>query len=90
MAKHTILLLDDEQNILSALTRLLSEEGRQILTAGTAKEAWDILRQNKGVDVVVSDNKLPDISGIDFLVKVRQLYPDTIRILISEDSMYRM
>jgi DNA-binding NtrC family response regulator len=83
MIKHKILLLDDERNILNALTRLLRSEERQIFTAETAAEAWKELREVGGVDLVISDNRLPDISGIDFLVKVRQLFPDTIRILIT-------
>jgi len=83
MIKHKILLLDDERNILNALTRLLRSEERQIFTAETVAEAWKQLREVGGVDLVISDNRLPDISGIDFLVKVRQLFPDTIRILIT-------
>ncbi|MFH1577459.1 MAG: response regulator [Candidatus Omnitrophota bacterium] len=83
MAEHTILLLDDEENILNALMRLLRSEGRQIYTAGTANDAWEKLKEVGGVDLIISDNRLPDISGIDFLLKVRRLYPDTIRILIT-------
>ncbi|MFH1338539.1 MAG: response regulator [Candidatus Omnitrophota bacterium] len=83
MIKHRILLLDDERNILSALIRLLRSEEREIHTAETAAQAWKKLREINGVDLVISDNRLPDITGIDFLVKVRQLFPDTIRILIT-------
>lgn len=83
MAKHTILLVDDECNILNALSRLLRGQDRQIFTAETTAQAWESLKEARGVDLIISDNRLPDISGIDFLVKVRQLYPDTIRILIT-------
>ena len=83
MAKHYILLVDDEQNILSALSRLLRADGREIITAGDAHEGLAKLKSNNGADLVISDNKLPNISGLDFLVKVKQLYPDTIRILIT-------
>lgn len=83
MTKHTILLLDDEPNILNALSRLLRSNDRQIFTAGTAAEAWEKLKRIEGADLVISDNRLPDISGIEFLVKVRRLYPDAIRILIT-------
>ncbi|MFC1592407.1 response regulator [Candidatus Omnitrophota bacterium] len=83
MAKHSILILDDEENILHSLTRLLRGEEREIFTAGTAAEAWAKLKEVGGADLVISDNRLPDISGIDFLVKVRQLFPDSIRILVT-------
>ncbi|OGX30560.1 MAG: hypothetical protein A3G37_00585 [Omnitrophica WOR_2 bacterium RIFCSPLOWO2_12_FULL_46_30] len=83
MAKHCILLVDDEQNILSTLTRLLRADDREIMTAGDSQEGLKKLKDNNGADLVISDNKLPNISGLDFLVKVKQLYPDTIRILIT-------
>ena len=83
MPKHTILLVDDEPNILNTLNRLLRAEDREILTVETAALAWEKLKSIDGADLVISDNRLPDISGIDFLVKVRHLYPDTIRILIT-------
>lgn len=83
MPKHYILLVDDEQNILSALSRLLRADDREIITAGDTQEGLKKLKDNNGADLVISDNKLPNISGLDFLVKVKQLYPNTIRILIT-------
>lgn len=80
---HTILLVDDERNVLNTLNRLLHSEDREIYIAENATQGWEKLRSLNGVDLVISDNKLPDISGIDFLVKTRHLYPDTIRILIT-------
>lgn len=83
MAKHSILIVDDEVNILNTLGRLLRDPQREIHTAGSAPQALEKLKDLRGVDLVISDNKLPDISGIDFLIKVKQLYPDTIRMLIT-------
>lgn len=83
MQKQCILLLDDEENILHSLTRLLRADGREILTALDAQEALEKLKSSPGVDLVISDNKLPNMSGVDFLIKVKQLYPDTIRVLIT-------
>ena len=83
MAKYTILLVDDERNVLNALNRLLRGEDRQILTAETATQGWEKLKEVGGADLIISDNRLPDISGIEFLTKVRQSYPDTIRIMIT-------
>ncbi|MCM8800665.1 MAG: response regulator [Candidatus Omnitrophica bacterium] len=83
MAKHTILLVDDERNILNSLTRLLKTEDRQIITAETATEAWEKIKSLNGVDLVITDYRLPDISGIEFLIKVKHAYPDTVRMLIT-------
>ncbi|MBU1998651.1 MAG: response regulator [Candidatus Omnitrophota bacterium] len=82
-SKHTIFIVDDEKNILNALTRTLQSEEREIVTAENSREALEKLKSMGGADVVISDNRLPDFSGIDFLIKVRQLYPATIRILIT-------
>ena len=83
MLKHKILLVDDEQNILNSLSRLLRQDDREIYTASDANEAWDKLKSIAGADLIISDNKLPTISGIDFLIKVKQTYPDTIRMLLT-------
>jgi DNA-binding NtrC family response regulator len=83
MPKHTILIVDDERNILSSLSRLLQEEERQILVASSAEEAWETIKKSNGVDLVISDNRLPAMSGIEFLAKVRQVHSDTVRMLIT-------
>ena len=83
MPKHSVLIVDDETNILSSLSRLLRSEDLEVFTAESAHEGLEKLRSVRGTDVVISDNRLPDTAGIEFLVKVRQLFPDTIRILIT-------
>lgn len=84
MPKHKVLIVDDEANILNTLARLLHSQDCEIYTAGTVKEALEKLKSiDDGVDLIISDNRLPDISGVDFLIKARQLYPDTMRILIT-------
>lgn len=83
MPNHTILLVDDERSILNSLTRILAAEDRQIFCVESAEDALVKLKEAGGADLVVSDNRLPNISGIDFLVKVRHLYPDSIRVLLT-------
>ncbi|MDD2742864.1 MAG: EAL domain-containing protein [Rhodocyclaceae bacterium] len=80
--KQTLLLLDDEPNILTSLTRLLRREGYQILAANTPTEAFDFLARHK-VQVILSDQRMPEMSGTEFLARVRQLYPETIRIVLT-------
>jgi diguanylate cyclase (GGDEF)-like protein len=79
---RTLLLLDDEENILSALNRVLRRDGYRILTATTADQAFDILARNN-VDVILSDQRMPDISGTEFLSKVKGMYPATVRLILS-------
>jgi diguanylate cyclase (GGDEF)-like protein/PAS domain S-box-containing protein len=80
--KPTLLLVDDEENILNSLTRMLRRDGYRILTATGAEEAFDILGRNE-VQVVISDQRMPGISGTELLSKVKDMYPQTVRIVLS-------
>ncbi len=80
--KGTLLLLDDEPNVLSSLMRLLRRDGYQILAARNAQEAFSMLATHE-VQVVVSDQRMPDMNGTEFLSRVRKLYPGTVRIILS-------
>jgi CheY-like chemotaxis protein len=80
--KGTLLLLDDEPNVLSSLMRLLRRDGYQILAAHNAQEAFSMLATHE-VQVVVSDQRMPDMNGTEFLSRVRKLYPGTVRIILS-------
>jgi diguanylate cyclase (GGDEF)-like protein/PAS domain S-box-containing protein len=79
---NTLLLVDDEQNVLNALRRLLRREGYQILTAGSGAEGLELLALHQ-VQVIVSDQRMPGMSGVEFLSKVKELYPETVRISLS-------
>ncbi|KQV61833.1 diguanylate cyclase [Duganella sp. Root198D2] len=80
--RGTLLLLDDEPNVLSSLMRLLRRDGYQILAAHNAQEAFSMLATHE-VQVVVSDQRMPDMNGTEFLSRVRKLYPGTVRIILS-------
>ena len=80
--ERTLLLVDDEENITSALTRLLRRDGYQIFRANSGKQGLEILAQNQ-VGVIISDQRMPEMTGTEFLSRVRDLYPDTIRIVLS-------
>ena len=79
---QTLLLLDDEPNILTSLTRLLRREGYHILAAASPAEAFEMLAKHPA-QVVISDQRMPDMSGTEFLARIRQLYPDTIRMVLT-------
>ncbi len=78
----TLLLVDDEENVLSALNRMLRRGGYRILTATTAAQAFDLLAVND-VQVILSDQRMQEISGTEFLRRVKELYPDTVRMMLS-------
>ncbi len=80
--ERTLLLVDDEQNILSSLTRLFRRDGYRVLTANGGSEGLALLAENK-VGVILSDQRMPEMSGSEFLSKVTALYPDTVRIMLS-------
>jgi diguanylate cyclase (GGDEF)-like protein/PAS domain S-box-containing protein len=79
---QTLLLLDDEENILRALTRVLRRDGYRIFTANQAQDAFELLAKHD-VQVVISDQRMPEMNGTEFLSRVKDLYPDTIRIVLS-------
>jgi response regulator RpfG family c-di-GMP phosphodiesterase len=78
----TLLVVDDEQRILSALRRSLRREGWRVLTAGTPAEALRLL-EDEPVDAVLSDHKMPRMSGLDVLEAAARRRPAAARILIS-------
>jgi len=82
MTDRTLLLVDDEPNILKALKRLLRKDGYRILLASSGVEALQILQDNT-VHVIVSDHRMPVMTGIEFLAKVKASYPDITRIVLS-------
>ena len=80
--QQTVLCVDDEENILSSLRRLLRREPYRLLTASSGAQGLEILSRNE-VDIVVSDQRMPDMSGTDFLKQVKTLYPDVTRIILT-------
>jgi diguanylate cyclase (GGDEF)-like protein/PAS domain S-box-containing protein len=78
----TLLLVDDEPNILSALKRQLRGTGLRILTAPGGREGLALL-ETEAVDVIVSDQRMPGMTGVDFLRAVKTSHPETVRIVLS-------
>jgi two-component system probable response regulator PhcQ len=78
----TILLVDDEPNVTDALKRALRREPYEILTATSGVAALDLLDRCH-VDVVISDEQMPGMSGSVFLSAVRKQFPHTIRMILS-------
>jgi YesN/AraC family two-component response regulator len=77
-----ILIVDDEEYVLSSLKRLLRRDGYRILTALNGEEGFKLLSEND-VQLVISDQRMPDMSGTEFLAKVKDEFPNAIRTIIS-------
>ncbi|MBQ5940774.1 EAL domain-containing protein [Massilia sp. AB1] len=78
----TLLIVDDEENVAASLHRLLRRDGYRILRAKSGAEGLALLAMNQ-VQVVLSDERMPGMSGTEFLARVKAIYPDTIRIMLS-------
>lgn len=82
MMQRTLLLVDDEENITFSLKRLLRRDGYNIFLANSGQDGLALLEKNT-IGVIISDQRMPGMMGTEFLTKVKTLYPDTIRIVLS-------
>lgn len=82
MEKCKLLLVDDEPNLTSALVRSLDRAQFEIFTADSAQKGLMILAGND-IDVVVSDERMPGMTGSEFLSEVRKKWPNTVRMILS-------
>lgn len=80
--QHTILCVDDENNILQSLRRLLRKEGYNLLLASSGEEAFELLEQND-VHLIISDQRMPQMNGTEFLASVKEKYPDVLRVILT-------
>ena len=80
--RYKILIVDDEMSIIAALTRILNCESYCILSTDSPEEAIKILQGNK-IDVMVSDQRMPDITGLELLKYSKTISPGTVRILMT-------
>ncbi len=80
--RPTLLVVDDEERILSALRRTLRREGYEIVTSESVHEALEIL-DSRPIDLILSDQKMPGMSGLEFLEKVAARHPEVARLVIT-------
>lgn len=83
MSKHTILCVDDEIDNVDALERLFRKKFT-VLKATSGKEALAVLDQHPGpVSLIITDQRMPEMTGVEFLERTLQSHPDTVRILLT-------
>jgi len=89
MKRYAVLLVDDEPNIVNALRRSLSDEGYDIYVAHSGHEALELLKRQR-IDLVVSDQVMPGMTGVELLKRVRLRYPDTARVMLTGNANLHM
>lgn len=77
-----VLFVDDEKEILSSIKRQFRKESFEIITCNSAFEALDLLGRTE-YQVIISDERMPDKSGLELMKEIKILYPETIRIILS-------
>lgn len=80
--EHTVLLLDDEPHIITALRRVLQELPVTTLSALSGAEALRLL-EDQTVHVIISDERMPQMAGSDFLAVVKERYPFSVRMMLT-------
>lgn len=80
--ERVLLLVDDEPSVLAALARTLRPFGYKILKAPDAFNALDLLQVNE-IGVVLSDHRMPGMTGVELLSRIKTMYPATVRIILS-------
>ncbi|MFH1672574.1 MAG: response regulator [Pseudomonadota bacterium] len=80
--EYTILFVDDEANILQTLKRLFRREPYKILTASSGQEGLKILAETP-VDLLISDHRMPEMSGVEFMAEVKERFPNIMRIILT-------
>jgi DNA-binding NarL/FixJ family response regulator len=78
-----ILFVDDEPSVLRAMQRLFYDDHYDVLTASGGQAALELLKENGPVQLIISDQRMPGMTGVEFLQQVKQQWPDTRRVILS-------
>ena len=82
MINKTILLVDDDASLRRVLAHHLTEAGYQVLTAANGKEGLDVFTQEQ-VEMVITDIKMPELSGLDLMRRISVMSPDVVVLVIT-------
>jgi DNA-binding NtrC family response regulator len=85
MEKVFILLVDDDENLLQGLRRSLKNNNYEIITANSGNRAIEVLKKDK-IDILITDEKMPGMSGSNLTAYVRKNYPDVLCMILSGQS----
>src|SRR5690349_2809032 len=80
-AKHCLLIIDDEPNVCDSVHDLLRREFR-VLKAHSAQEGYRIMQEEE-VHIIMSDQRMPQVTGVELLARVKSKYPQAVRMLFT-------
>ena len=80
--RYTILIVDDEKSIINSVKRMLMDDNYDILTASSGSEGIKMLK-NQDVHLIISDQKMPGMDGLDFLVWAKGVYPEIMTLMMT-------
>jgi len=79
-----VLLVDDEENVLRAIARLLMEESDlEVVSASSGAQGLETLKAHSDVALILSDQRMPEMPGAEFLQKAREVAPDAVRMMLT-------
>ena len=85
MAERTVLVVDDDPAVCEVAARVLRRAGYSVVTAPDGQRALEILKQ-RPVQLVISDQQMPGMSGIELLRVIRVRHPKVVRVMLTGDS----
>ncbi len=85
MSRHSLLFVDDEANILESLQRVFRRQEYDIRMAVGGEQAWALVQQ-RPADLIISDQRMPGVTGVEFLTRVKSRYPDTVRMILTGNA----
>jgi putative two-component system response regulator len=81
--RHSILIIDDEEDVLDIMTMMLADEGYDLHTANSAEAGLKILRDHRHFSLIISDQLMPGMTGVQFFTVARQICPNALRVLLT-------
>ena len=83
--KHTILVVDHEESFIEYIQRMMSDENYNVITVASGREGLDVLKKQQ-VSMVISEYEIPLMNGLEFLEKVRIIYPNILTIMVTDHA----
>ncbi|MGD9234781.1 MAG: response regulator [Desulfobacterales bacterium] len=81
--KHTILVVDHEESFIEYIQRMMSDENYNLITVASGQEGLDVLEKQQ-VSMVISEYEIPLMNGLEFLEKVRIIYPNILTVMVTD------
>jgi DNA-binding NtrC family response regulator len=81
--KHTILVVDHEESFIEYIQRMMSDENYNVITVASGQEGLDVLEKQQ-VSMVISEYEIPLMNGLEFLEKVRIIYPNILTVMVTD------